>query len=46
VPIPGSRTPSHITENTDAARMDMHPDILTRLDTVLNGISVTGATML
>jgi aryl-alcohol dehydrogenase-like predicted oxidoreductase len=46
VPIPGSRTPGHIAENIDAARTALHPDTLTRLNAVLDGISAEGATLL
>ncbi|MGH4026935.1 MAG: aldo/keto reductase, partial [Pseudonocardiaceae bacterium] len=42
VPIPGSRTPAHIAENTDAARVVLHPDTLTRIDEALSRFTPTG----
>lgn len=46
VPIPGSRTPAHIRENLDAARVELHPDTLHRIDTALAGVEVAGGTLL
>lgn len=46
VPIPGSRTPSHIEENLSAARVDLHPDTLTRIDKALSGLAPEGAARL
>jgi aryl-alcohol dehydrogenase-like predicted oxidoreductase len=46
VPIPGSRTPAHIDENLDAARIDLHPDTLDELDRLLGGAVAVGAPLL
>ncbi|WP_336210842.1 aldo/keto reductase [Nonomuraea sp. LPB2021202275-12-8] len=46
VAIPGSRTPAHIEENTDAADIMLHPDTLARIDETLSRFEVTGATLL
>jgi aryl-alcohol dehydrogenase-like predicted oxidoreductase len=46
VPIPGSRTPAHIVENLAAAEINLHPDTLARIDTVLARIEPVGATLL
>ena len=35
VPIPGSRTPQHISENLEAALIELHPDTLARVDAAL-----------
>jgi aryl-alcohol dehydrogenase-like predicted oxidoreductase len=42
VPIPGSRTPAHIAENLSAARVDLHPDTLARVDEALAGFTPEG----
>ncbi|MGH4015007.1 MAG: aldo/keto reductase [Pseudonocardiaceae bacterium] len=42
VPIPGSRTPAHIAENTDAARVVLHPDTLAQIDEALARFDPTG----
>ncbi|MET9341164.1 aldo/keto reductase [Nonomuraea sp. NPDC004354] len=46
VPIPGSRTPAHITENLETAGITLHPDTLARLDRALAGFQAVGATLL
>jgi len=46
VPIPGSRTPAHITENVDAARVVLHEDTLARVDRALADFQPEGATLL
>ena len=46
VPIPGSRTPAHILENLDAARVSLHPDSLRRIDDALAAVEVQGGTLL
>ncbi len=46
VPIPGSRTPAHIDENVDAARLDLHPDTLDQVDRLLAGTVPAGAALL
>ncbi len=46
VPIPGSRTPDHIRENLDAARVSLHPDTLRRLDQALAAAQPEGGTLL
>jgi aryl-alcohol dehydrogenase-like predicted oxidoreductase len=46
VPIPGSRTPAHIDENSDAARIDLHPDTLDQVDNLLAGTVPAGAALL
>lgn len=46
VPIPGSRTPDHITENLDAARVTLHPDTLHRLQQALTAAQPEGGTLL
>jgi aryl-alcohol dehydrogenase-like predicted oxidoreductase len=46
VPIPGSRTPAHIDENLDAARVDLHPDTLAEVDRLLAGLEPAGGTLL
>ncbi|MFI0466928.1 aldo/keto reductase [Saccharopolyspora sp. 5N102] len=43
VPIPGSRTPAHITENLEAARIGLHADTLARVDRALREFSPMGA---
>jgi aryl-alcohol dehydrogenase-like predicted oxidoreductase len=46
VPIPGSRTPAHIVENLEAARVSLHQDTLQRIDDALAGVEVQGGTLL
>jgi len=46
VPIPGSRTPAHIDENVDAARIDLHPDTLHQVDRLLARTVPAGAALL
>ncbi len=46
VPIPGSRTPAHITENLEAADITLHPDTLARLERALASFDVVGGTLL
>ncbi|RJL32579.1 aldo/keto reductase [Bailinhaonella thermotolerans] len=46
VPIPGSRTPAHITENVEAGALDLHPDTLALLDKALAGFRPAGGTLL
>ena len=46
VPIPGSRTPEHVVENAEAARLELHRDTLARLDRALAGVEVAGGTLL
>jgi len=46
VPIPGSRTPAHIVQNLEAARVALHPDTLQRIDDALAGVEVQGGTAL
>ncbi|TMR90290.1 aldo/keto reductase [Nonomuraea basaltis] len=46
VTIPGSRTPSHISENLAAADLTLHPDTLARIDEALATFEVTGGTLL
>lgn len=46
VPIPGSRTPAHIRENLDAARVVLHQDTLRRIDQALSSLDVLGGTLL
>ena len=46
VPIPGRRTPAHISENLAAADITLHPDTLTRIDAVLARVKPVGATLL
>ncbi|HZG06415.1 MAG TPA: aldo/keto reductase [Streptomyces sp.] len=42
VPIPGSRTPAHIAENLQAARVELHPDTLDRVDEALRAFVPEG----
>jgi aryl-alcohol dehydrogenase-like predicted oxidoreductase len=42
VPIPGSRTPAHIAENLDAARVTLHPDTLAHIDRALARFTPNG----
>jgi aryl-alcohol dehydrogenase-like predicted oxidoreductase len=46
VPIPGSRSPAHIDENIDAARIDLHPDTLEKVDRLLATAVPVGAALL
>jgi aryl-alcohol dehydrogenase-like predicted oxidoreductase len=46
VPIPGSRTPAHIDENLDAARVDLHPDTLAEVDRLLAATEPAGAPLM
>lgn len=46
VPIPGSRTPAHIDENLDAARIDLHPDTLAACDRLLAAAVPAGGVLL
>ena len=46
VPIPGSRTAAHIDENLDAARVDLHPDTVGKVDRLLGGAVAVGAPLL
>ena len=45
VPIPGSRTPAHVAENVDAARVTLHEDTLRRVGQALAGITPEGGTL-
>jgi aryl-alcohol dehydrogenase-like predicted oxidoreductase len=45
VPIPGSRTPAHVEENVDAARVTLHEDTLRRIGQALAGITPEGGTL-
>lgn len=42
VPIPGTRHPSHLLENTDAAGITLAPAIVARLDALINQQTVHG----
>lgn len=42
VPIPGTRHPSHVIENTGAADIPLAPSVVTRLDALINEHTVTG----
>ncbi|MEV2269685.1 aldo/keto reductase [Nonomuraea africana] len=46
VPIPGSRTPAHISENLQTAGIALHADTLKRLDEALASFQVVGGTLL
>ena len=46
VPIPGSRTPEHVVENSAAAQVALHPDSLRRVDEALAEFDVAGGTLL
>jgi aryl-alcohol dehydrogenase-like predicted oxidoreductase len=46
VPIPGSRTPAHIVENVESARVVLHGDTLARLDQALAAFRPEGGTLL
>jgi aryl-alcohol dehydrogenase-like predicted oxidoreductase len=46
VPIPGSRTPAHITENLAAARVELAPDTLARIDQALAAFAPDGTATL
>ena len=42
VPIPGTRHPSHVTENMGAADIPLAPPLVTRLDALINERTVSG----
>ena len=42
VPIPGTRHPSHVIENMEAADMKLAPSLVTRLDALINEHTVAG----
>jgi aryl-alcohol dehydrogenase-like predicted oxidoreductase len=46
VPIPGSRSPAHIDENVEAARIDLHADTLDAVDSLLARAAPEGAPLL
>jgi aryl-alcohol dehydrogenase-like predicted oxidoreductase len=46
VPVPGSRTPAHIVENVESARVVLHDDTLARLDQALAAFRPEGSTLL
>ena len=46
VPIPGSRTPAHVVENTAAARIVLDVDTLRRVDDALAAFRPEGGTLL
>lgn len=46
VAIPGSRTPSHIRENLEAADLTLHPDTLAQLERALGAFEAEGGTLL
>jgi aryl-alcohol dehydrogenase-like predicted oxidoreductase len=46
VPIPGSRTPAHVVENVESARLALHPDTLSRVDRALASFDPEGGTLL
>jgi aryl-alcohol dehydrogenase-like predicted oxidoreductase len=46
VPIPGSRAPAHIAENLAAARVELAPDTLTRIDQALSAFVPEGTSTL
>lgn len=46
LPIPGSRTPAHIDENLDAARIDLHADTLEAVDRLLAAAAPAGGVLL
>jgi aryl-alcohol dehydrogenase-like predicted oxidoreductase len=46
VPIPGSRTPAHVVENTAAARIVLDVDTLRRVDDALAAFEPEGGTLL
>ena len=46
VPIPGSRTPAHITSNVGAAQVVLTPETLQRIDEVRREFQPMGANML
>ncbi len=46
VPIPGSRTPAHIRENLEAARVVLYDDTLNGIDRALRTVDVQGGTLL
>jgi aryl-alcohol dehydrogenase-like predicted oxidoreductase len=46
VPIPGSRTPAHVVENTGAARIVLDEQTLRRVDDALAAFEPEGGTLL
>ncbi len=46
VPIPGSRTPAHVVENTEAARIVLDDETLRRVDEALAAFEPEGGTLL
>jgi aryl-alcohol dehydrogenase-like predicted oxidoreductase len=42
VPIPGTRYPAHVIENTGAADIPLAPSLVTRLDELINERTVSG----
>ena len=42
LPIPGTRHPSHVTENVGAADIPLDPSLVTRLDELINERTVSG----
>jgi aryl-alcohol dehydrogenase-like predicted oxidoreductase len=42
VPIPGTRQPSHVTENIGAADIELAPSLVARLDALINERTVSG----
>jgi aryl-alcohol dehydrogenase-like predicted oxidoreductase len=46
VPIPGSRTPTHIDENVAAASIDLYPETLDRINEALRDFKPEGDTLL
>ena len=43
IPIPGTRSVAHLRENLDAADITLSPDLMARLDALINQRSVSGA---
>ena len=46
VPIPGSRTPAHIAENVESARVVLHSETLALLEQTLAQFRPEGGTLL
>lgn len=46
MPIPGSRTPAHVIENAESARIALPPDTLRHVDEALAAFEVAGGTLL
>ena len=42
LPIPGTRSPAHVRENMAAAGLKLSPEVLTRLDALINQRTVSG----